>query len=450
MKRASSLSPARQFAYRVLHRVARTKADPATLLHGKRGHELRALDRDLATELVYGVLRWQNRLDYSLEALAGRAKDRMDLPVLLALRIGLYQIRFLARVPERTAVDEAVKTARRYGPRGAPGFVNAVLRAACRRPGFPVLPTKRDDPLDYLTVTLSHPQWLARRYLERLGVDGAEARCQYNNRQPPTDIRVEPGTDLETARGELAREGIAAERFPGVPHCLRASTGSPARSTLRRSAKIFIQEAGSQLIPHLLGIQPGDRVLDACAAPGAKATEMAAWCSPGIVIALERRLRRVFLMASLARRFGRENVLPVAADAAEPPLETRTTFCGILLDAPCSNLGTLARNPDIKWRMRESDLAGFGTGQLRLLESCSRHLAARGRLVYATCSTEPEENDDVIATFLQDHPELHICPPPPSFPDEARRFIDDRGVLRIFPERDGMDGYFAVILERNP
>ena len=196
-------SAARDAVFRILREVARGQSEPASLLHATPTTELKPADRDLTTEIVYGVLRWQNRLDYILEARANRPSNRIDLPILLALRIGLYQILFLDRVPQRAAVDEAVKIASRYGPPGAQSFVNAVLRAVCRNPDQPVLPDRNGDPLRYLSITLSHPEWLARRYLYRLGLDGAEARCRFHNMPAPADLRVEPAMSVEEAQESL-------------------------------------------------------------------------------------------------------------------------------------------------------------------------------------------------------------------------------------------------------
>ena len=196
----------------------------------------------------------------------------------------------------------------------------------------------------------------------------------------------------------------------------------------------------------MLGAKTGDDVLDACAAPGAKATEMSRWCAPGSVIATERRLKRLSIMSDLAKRLGCTNLRPVGGDAAHLPF--RAAFKHIILDAPCSSLGTLARNPDIKWKTRESDLADLSKIQYQLLESCAQLLAPKGRLVYATCSTEHEENEDLIKKFLEEHPRFRIALPPSSFPAEARKLLDDEGALRIYPERDHMDGYYAVALKR--
>lgn len=380
------ISGARRATFEILRKVQQGKAEPASLLHAEPTHGLKDADHDLATEIVYGVLRWQNRLDYVLEAHAKRAPAKIDLALLIALRIGLYQIQHLSRVPSRAAVDESVKLARTYGRRGSHGFVNAVLRSICRNPDQPRLPSRTGNPLGYLTVTLSHPEWLAGRTLNRLGMAATEARFERHNRPPPQDLRLELPLRESDTPDALEREGVAADPFPLVPGCLRVRTGNPTRTSLYRSGSIFIQEAGSQLIPYLLGLRTGDRVLDACAAPGAKATEMASWNHPGLVVALERRSRRAALLATVSQRHGCENVVPVIGDAGNLPFQK--PFDTILLDAPCSSLGTLARNPDIKWRLKEADLLAHAHEQSRLLESCAHLLAPGGRLVYATCSTE--------------------------------------------------------------
>jgi len=447
MTNRNSPSPARSAAFRILREVTEGQSEPASLLHGEPTKGLTSADHDLTTEIVYGVLRWQNRLDYILEARASRSTRRIDLPILLALRIGLYQVLFLDRVPQRAAVDEAVKIARHHGPRGAQGFVNGILRAVCRNPNQPVLPDRDGDPLRYLTITLSHPEWLAQRYLDGLGLDGAEARCRFHNAPAPVDLRVEPTMSVEEAQEALQREGIETERFTKVPRCLRVRKGKPTRSTLHLEGSIFIQEAGSQLIPHLLAVRPGDQVLDACAAPGAKATELSRWARPGLVIALELRPRRLKLLAAMAERLNCENLIPLGGDAGALPL--RGSFRTILLDAPCSNLGTLARNPDIKWRVREKDLADLASRQNRLLTACAEILDRGGRLVYSTCSTEPEENHMVIQRFLDRHKGFRIAPPPEAFPAEARGLLSSANFLTTLPERDQMDGYFAAILQKD-
>lgn len=439
-------SLARNAAFQVLSEVAAGRAAPPSLMHDGATRGLGAADIDLVNELVYGVLRWQASLDHVIESHAQRSATGIDLALLVALRIGLYQIRYLSRVPERAAVDESVKLAHRFGRRGGSKLVNAVLRSVCRQPEQPVMPTKEADPLAYLTVTLSHPEWLARRYLARMDLLEAEALCLRNNRRPPTDLRIEPPLELETAREALSREGITAAPLALLPRCLRVETGKATSSKLYAQGNIFIQEAGSQLIPFLLDASSGDSVLDACAAPGAKTTEIAPWIHPAMIFAVDERPKRLSLMAALARRLGSGNLLPIAADSRALPFHQ--PFSRILLDAPCSSLGTLARNPDIKWRVREEDLARHAEKQHQLLEACGALLSPGGRLVYATCSSEPEENEEVIARFLSLHKDFGIAPQGSTFPPAAQKLIRSDGTLRTEPGRDDVDGYFAVTLTR--
>ncbi len=439
-------SPARSAAFSILNEVARERAAPSALLHEGPTQALSPADNDLLTEIVYGVLRWQSLLDHIIEFHARRPSSSIDRPLLIALRIGLYQIRYLSRVPERAAVDESVKLAHAFGARGGSKLVNAVLRSLCRGRDKPQLPRKQDDALRYLTITLSHPQWLAQRYLSRLGLDRAEALCLRNNRRPPTDLRVEPPFDLETAQVALRQEDISASRFPIAPRGLRVSSGKATASKLYSSGAVFIQEAGSQLIPYLLGAEPGARTLDACAAPGAKATEVAPWVRPSLLFAVDGRPARLRLLTSLAKRLGSPNLVGIVADSRFLPFHN--SFERILLDAPCSSLGTLARNPDIKWRLQEKDLRSHAATQGQLLDSCAAQLSPGGRLVYATCSTEPEENEEVIESFLSSHTGFRAAKPPATFPTAARHLIGSDLALRTEPGRDDVDGYFATVLTK--
>lgn len=440
-----SLSPSRRAAFQVLQRVAASNVAPATLLHGRLGRELGEADRSLMNELVYGVLRWQALVDHVAEAHAKRPARGIDPPFLIALRLGLYQLRFLDRIPARAALDESVELAKVFGSVRGSRFVNAVLRSVTRHPNVPVLPTRDKNPLAYLAITLSHPEWLARRYLDRLGLENAEARCKYNNRPPPTDVRVESPGEMHTILEELDREGIVAHPHPLVPLCLRIVSGRVADSRWVRDGRMVIQEAGSQLLPFLLGIRAGAPVLDACAAPGGKTTQLARWSQPACVLAMDRRLQRVRLVKELANRIGCTNVALLVADGTRPPFPP-AAFPRILLDAPCSGLGTLARNPDIKWRVRETDLSRFAELERRLLEACASLLATGGRLLYSTCSTEPEENQDVVRDFLNRHPDFIQVAADARTP--GRSLMGEDGSLETRPERDDLDGYYAVLLER--
>jgi 16S rRNA (cytosine967-C5)-methyltransferase len=381
-----------------------------------------------------------------LEHHARRPLAELDLAIALALRIGLYQILFLDRVPARAAVDESVRLAETYGAARGKGLVNAVLRSALREPGVPALPTKEEDPLGYLSTTLSSPKWLAERYLLRLGIDRAEARCAIQNRTPPVHLRVSARLDREAARELLGRDGIDSEMLPELPRGLRVRSGSLSESSALRDGLVFPQDAGSQLVPLLLEAGAGDAVLDVCAAPGGKATALAEIAEGGTVVAVDRRRRRVRLLREVASKLGVPNLALVVADGRKLPFDTR--FPRILLDVPCSSLGTVRRNPDIKWRVQEADLSSLAVLQLELLHSASGLLAEGGRLVYATCSTEPEENEDVMERFLAQSPGFRRIDARPSLPEAARHLVGEDGYFRTTPELDDMDGYFAAVLVR--
>jgi 16S rRNA (cytosine967-C5)-methyltransferase len=372
--------------------------------------------------------------------------DDLDLTILLALRIGLYQIRFLDRVPARAAVDESVRLAAAYGAARGKGLVNAVLRSALRDPRAPPFPSRENDPSGYLTTTLSCPRWLAERGLERLGLERAEARCRAWNRPPPLHLRVSARLDREEARELLRSEGVETEILPEAPRGLLVRSGSLGASSLARDGLVFPQDAGSQLVPLLLEASRADRVLDVCAAPGGKATALSEIASEGAIFATDRRRRRVRLLREIASKLHAENVHAVVADGARLPFETR--FPRILLDVPCSSLGTIRRNPDIKWRVQEADLASLAALQVELLHSSSRLLAQGGRLVYATCSTEPEENEEVVERFLKESPGFRAIDARTSLPEPARRLVREDGFFRTSPEEDDMDGYFAAVLVR--
>jgi 16S rRNA (cytosine967-C5)-methyltransferase len=444
--RERAVSPARAAAFEVLRGVHERRGEPASLLHQPRYGALSTADRDLATEIVLGVLRWRASLDWILAHHCRVPLESLDTTLLHALRVGLYQIRYLDRVPARAAVDESVRLAATFGAQRGKGLVNAVLRSVLRKPGLPMFPRKDEDPVAFLESTLSHPRWLSERYLARLGIEQAEARCRKQNQAPPLHLRVSPSIDLERARDMLAGEGVATEPLAVVPRCLRVTSGAIRESSLFRQGLVFPQDAGSQLVPFLLEVRRDDTVLDVCAAPGGKATALSERAPAGSVIAIEKRRRRARLLSETARRLGARNLYPVVADGLALPLERQ--FERILLDVPCTSLGTLRRNPDVKWRVTPDDLKRLPALQLDLLHSASRLLGESGRLVYATCSTEPEENEEVVERFLSEEPGIRLVDARQSLPEPARHMVDPDGVFRSLPERDDMDGYFACVVMR--
>ena len=394
-------------------------------------------DRALAGEIATGTLRWQAAFDHVIGEFAGRPLRKLDAEVIDILRLSMFQLLHLDRIPASAAVKDAVDLAGKAGKRSASGLVNALLRRVSRereRLPLPPRPQNTDDgdaALAYLSITLSHPPWLVARWLGRYGFDAAESWARFNNSPAPLTLRA---NRLKTTRDDLQRalaeHGIESSAGEHAADALVIRSGNPLTTMLDEQGAFVIQDEASQLVGAYAGARPGERVLDACASPGGKTTAMAASMrQQGLIVAADVRDRRVRLLARTVRRSGAARVRTVQADASSP-LPFGPVFDRVLLDAPCSGLGTIRRDPDIKWRRREEDLPQLARIQLRMLDHAAAVLVPGGTLIYATCSSEPEENDEVIAAFLAAHPEFGAGADP----------------LRTVPHRDGLEGFFAAML----
>jgi 16S rRNA (cytosine967-C5)-methyltransferase len=426
-------TPARRLAWLLLGQVERGGPTLAELLATPEVASLDPRERAFLHELVLGTLRHRGAIDHALTAVSDRPLLRLDPAVLHALRLGAHQILHL-RVPARAAVSEAVDLVRTSAPRAA-GFVNALLRRVARE-GPPAPPDPERDPLGWLTSAGSLPRWLAERWLAELGPAAAVSRARAFLETPPVVFRLNPR--LKDAL--LQAEAAGLEPRPLVVPGAFEARGGRATELAERGV-IYLQDQASQLVAHLAA-RPG-LVLDACAAPGGKSTLLADVGGVDTrVVAAEASPRRLRTLATLSRRWGATSVTPVGADGLHPPF--RAAFGAVLLDAPCSGLGTLGRHPDIRWRALPEDLPRHQQLQGDLLDSLSTLVAPGGRFVYATCSVEPEENGGVIEPFLERHPEFR----PGAAPPWAGPFRDgDR--LRTKPERDRADAFFAAVLERS-
>ena len=420
----------RAHAFRILLALERAGPTLADLLAGDEVAALAQRDRAFLHELLLGTLRHRGALDHALGPLVDRPIAEIDAAPLAALRLGAYQV-LRMRVPHRAAVTESVDLARSAAPRSA-GFVNAVLRRLARE-GEPPAPDPKADPLRWLTTSGSLPAWLAQRWVERLGPDVALSRARAFLDRPPSVVRLNPRA--VDARGRLEAAGLAPRPL-AVPGAWEAA--GPALSGLAAEGIVYVQDQGSQLAAHLAA--SNGRVLDACAAPGGKTTLLADLGAERVVGA-ELSSRRLRVMDALVRRWGATGVRLVGEDAGRAPF--RGTFDSVLLDAPCSGLGTLGRNPDIKWKITDADVLRHAGRQRELLSSVSGLVKPGGRLVYSVCSTEPEEGEDVVMSFLG---EAALFQPAP-LPGWVSPFSDGR-FARVLPERDGGDGFFVAALER--
>jgi len=446
-------APARTAAYHALRAVTGGRADLPTALHASRQQLSDERDRSLAAEIVTGALRWQRSLDHLIEHFAKRRVDKLDPEVVTILRLSLYQMLHLDRVPASAVVDDAVNLTRAARKPSASGFVNAVLRSTLRQRHRLPLPPRPEDPGDreaalaYLGVTHSHPQWLVERWLERYGFDATERWVQFNNATPPLTLRANRlRVTRDSAVAALAADGVETERTRHAPDGLVVTSGNP----LRRPAdgSVFVQDEASQLISLVVGARPADIVLDLCASPGGKTTAMAADMeSTGAIVASDVRSKRLALLRETLRLSGAPNVAVVrVGPSGSLPFAAR--FDRVLVDAPCSGLGTIRRDPDIRWRRREEELAELARTQIALLSRAAEVVRPGGRLIYATCSSEPEENEGVVDAFLGAHPDFGLL----DLRSDANRliapFVDDRGLFRTSPAEHGLEAFFAAALIR--
>jgi 16S rRNA (cytosine967-C5)-methyltransferase len=425
-------SPERRLALETLIALEERGGTLGDLLAAPKVERLAPRERGFLHELVLGTLRHRGGLDFALAAAMDRPLARVDPPAREALRLGAYQVLKL-RVADHAAVSETVDLARSVAPRAA-GFVNAVLRRLTRD-GAPAAPDLSVDPLGWLTTEGSLPPWLAERWLKQLGAETAVRRAKALLEPAPSTYRLNPRRADAAARVQAAALEPRALPLEGA---WEATAGRA--TTLARDGTIYLQDMGSQLVAHLAAA--GGRVLDACAAPGGKSLLMADLHPDARVAALEISPRRLAALATLARRWGAENVHAVGADALSPPFAA-ATFDSVLLDAPCSGLGTIGRNPDIRWRLTPGAIAVQAERQRRMIARAALLVKPGGRLVYSTCTLEPEETDEVVAGFLDARRDFTLT----ELPTLARPFADGR-VVRLRPEANRADGFFAAVLTR--
>jgi 16S rRNA (cytosine967-C5)-methyltransferase len=427
-------------------------------------------DRGLAVELAYGVPRRLETLDWRLAPVLEKPLPRLPSVVQALLRLGAYQLLYLDRIPASAAVDESVRLAKSYSKklgRDWSGFVNAVLRSLIRSPE-PVLPDPATDPALALSVRHSIPLWLCQRWIARLGFEGAESACRAAARLPALTLRV---NRLRWTRDNfldrLQREGIAARPTTisrvGVVlekgHLVTALPGF-------QDGDFYVEDEAAQLIPPLLDPQPGDLVLDACAAPGGKTTHLAELMeNQGHILALDRQRARLELLEANCRRLGTTIVTGLVADARNPlealkrhgqqsgetgraPAVATRLVDRVLLDAPCSGLGVLRRHPEAKWHRRAAMMVRHHNLQKEILIAVGAVLRPGGVLVYSTCSTEPEETEDVVAQFCRGRAEWTRESVAPWLPSPALTYVTADGAFSTLGNDCGMDGFYAVRLRK--
>jgi len=459
-----NISQARTIAFDVLLRVARQNAYADDALRAELNKTVKAEDAGLATELTFGVLRWQRLLDFLTERYLKKPASTVDIEVRIALRMGLYQLLFLDRVPARAAVHESVELVKRARKRSAATFVNAILRKASKDPAFSgdshaeALATivSNEIPLaDQLGIRFSHSTWMVERWIRNYGEERTHNLLETNNCAPAlSGYLLDPQRAEET---KLSLQQTGTRILPGK--FLRDSWifdgGNPGAGQAVRQSWVAIQDEASQAVAHLVAAETGDSVLDLCAAPGGKTLMLARAVGPqGHVIAADLHEHRVRATRERLESAGVRNVEMIALDGSQPlPFEQR--FDRILVDVPCSGTGTLARHPEIRWKVLPGDLSDLHARQAALLRNALPHLAPGGRLVYSTCSLEPEENELVVREVLDAlGASFQIADPRPVVETVLRDMLSVASVVsrdhffRTFPPEHGTDGFFAAVIER--
>jgi 16S rRNA (cytosine967-C5)-methyltransferase len=450
------VSAARRAAFEILERVAAEDAYAGTLLASARYADLAREDHALAQELVLGALRWQLQLDFLIEHFSRRKLSHLDRAVLIALRLGLYQLQFLSRIPGHAAINESVNLVKAHKLQSAAPMVNAVLRAA-QRAGHSMadLIQAISDPLTKLSVETSHPAWLLKRWINRFGPDEARALALSNNSAPRASFRFNPQrAAIETTRQWLTEHNVTIRESALAPCAAVIESGSlSANAEPVREGWIYFQDEASQLVAHLAAETRQDacapRVLDVCAAPGSKTTLMASLLpEDSLIVGADLHWRRLRTMKKLAEHYGSRPLTLIQLDATNTLPFADQSFDAVLLDAPCSGLGTLQRHPEIKWRMNEARIEQLAALQKQLLVNAARALRPGGLLTYSVCSTETEEGEEVIAWFRREQS---------AFRDVTRERLTELGIehagllspshgARTFTRRHSSEGFFACVL----
>jgi 16S rRNA (cytosine967-C5)-methyltransferase len=416
-------------------------------------NDLFGRDRALLNALVYGVLRWQGRLDFIISYFSTTRLNKIDAKILNILRLGLFQIIYMNRIPNSAAVDTSVKLAKSVAAPWVAGYVNAILRNASRRINSVPFPNEQNDPVNALAIKKSHPAWLVKRWLGRFGYKETKALCEAINSIPPISLRT---NTLKTTRRELMQSLEAQVEQIELTAC--APDGISINDPLKPIAHMDVfkkgwfqvQDEAAQLVTLLIDPRPGEVILDACAGLGGKTGHIAQQMNNhGTLIAIDNSGDRLSRLEIQMERLGVSIVSTIHHDLNDfSKTQSFGSFDRILLDAPCTGLGVLRRNPDTKWNASKKNLKRFGDKQIKLMESLAPLLKVSGVLVYAVCSVEPEENEAVIKTFIKQNPGYALDQSPGKLPQAFCSRIGNKPLIKTYPYFKNMDGFFMARLKR--
>lgn len=445
-ERQALYSGPRGTAVKILNRIERTDSYLDKLLDVElRSKEISDLDKGLLAEIVHGVLRWQGRLDWILNGFTHGNFSKSEVNIRNTLRVALYQILFLTHVPHYAAVNEAVDFVKRIRGERFSGFVNAVLRNIIRTLDGIHYPDPNEDTAQYLAVYFSHPLWLVKRWLGRFGREETEKLLAADNEIPGLTLRI---NKLKISSAEfislLEKQNVNFHGSSFIDHFVKVkSLSGISQMNIFQQGYFSIQDESAALPVLLLDPHPGERIIDMCAAPGGKTTFIAeVMKNEGEILAVDKYDVKLNMLRGSCERLGLKNVSLLAADATELDVEPADR---ILVDAPCSGLGTLRKKPDIRWKREPEDIKKMAKQQLRLLESAAKLLKPGGVIVYSTCTTEPDENTEIIKLFLEKHSDFYT---EPASAYVNKSVVSGDGFIETLPHRHQIDGSFAARLRK--
>lgn len=411
-------------------------------------------DRSLITELVYGVVQNKLRLDYIISEFSKTKIKKLSSVVLAALRVGVYQILFLDRVPDFAAVSESVNIVKKLKGQRIANFANGVLRSVSANKDNICYPDRQRDPQGYISVFYSFPLWLIKRWIDFYGVGFTEELCKALNERPKMCVRV---NTLKTKKGDLMlklkEEGITSSEGLLMDEALYFREALPLHNLSSFKEGLFQpQDEGSMLVARLAGARRGETILDVASAPGGKASHIAQlMADEGEIIAWDIHPQRVELIKETCNRLGITIVKAKLQDALSPRSDLTESFDKVIVDAPCSGLGVIRRKPDIKWTKVPEDISSLAGMQLNMLSTVSSYVKPGGTLIYSTCSIDPEENREVVEKFLQCYPEFRFDDIEDLLPDSLRGNKDgEKGFINLYPHIHDVDGFFIARLQKSP